>query len=149
MKKFVISLLISVFLISGCTGTFQATRSVYKFHRSQENKWLDEAVFLGVSIIPVYGLATLGDAVIFNSVEFWTKKNPLLDASMAGKSLGEDIILERTAQSIIVKDKSGTVLYTSIKDSEGGITVYDGNDMMVSYFSPEEIQDNKMQLSMN
>jgi hypothetical protein len=34
-------------------------------------------MFLILAWLPVYGLATLGDAVVFNSIEFWTGDNPV------------------------------------------------------------------------
>ncbi len=42
-----------------------------------EDKWVQEAVHLGMWIVPVYQISLLGDIVIFNSVEFWTDENPL------------------------------------------------------------------------
>lgn len=34
-------------------------------------------MFLVLTWVPVYGVATLADALVFNSVEFWTGKNPI------------------------------------------------------------------------
>lgn len=42
-----------------------------------ESKWVNELIFLGLNIIPVYGFAYLGDIVIFNSMEFWGADNPI------------------------------------------------------------------------
>ncbi len=36
-----------------------------------------ELVFLGLIIIPAYGLFSFGDAIIFNSIEFWGGSNPI------------------------------------------------------------------------
>ena len=81
MKRVVTGMLAASLLVSGCTGTFQLTRKVYQFHRSQSDKWMDEILFLVVAILPVYSLATLADAVVFNSIEFWTGNNPIQSAS--------------------------------------------------------------------
>jgi hypothetical protein len=42
-----------------------------------DSKWVKWLVFLGLSIIPVYELFVLADALVLNSVEFWTGSNPI------------------------------------------------------------------------
>jgi hypothetical protein len=76
MKK-TCALLALVVLLSSCTGSFQLTNKVYTFNREIEDKWVEELVFLGLCIFPVYEV-TLGiDMLIFNTAEFWTGENPL------------------------------------------------------------------------
>jgi hypothetical protein len=71
-------------LTSGCYGPFNATRNLHHWNgQVSSNKWANEGVFLLMNIIPVYGLFILGDAIIFNSVEFWTGDNPI-EPSMVG-----------------------------------------------------------------
>ena len=77
MKRVVFGLLAVCVFATGCTGSFMLTRKVYNFHRTMDDKWVDELAFLGCIILPVYGLATLGDAIIFNSIEFWSGENPI------------------------------------------------------------------------
>lgn len=36
-----------------------------------DSEWGNEAIFLGLNIVPVYSLAYLADIVVFNSIEFW------------------------------------------------------------------------------
>ncbi|MBC2717933.1 MAG: DUF3332 family protein [Desulfobacteraceae bacterium] len=147
MKKMMVCLVIMGFVISGCTGSFNVTKNIYQIHRSQENQWVDEVVFLAFVIVPVYGIGMLADGVIFNTVEFWSGENPIT-VSMNDSS-DEDVILERSAKGVVAKDKIGLVLYTSIKDAEGGVSVYDGDEMLVRYFSPEEVQSERSRLYLN
>lgn len=63
--------------LAGCYGSFALTKKVYQWNGSLGNKFLKTAVMWGLNIVPVYGLATLGDAVIFNLIEFWTGSNPV------------------------------------------------------------------------
>lgn len=142
MKKMIVCLMVVGFFVSGCTGSFNVTRNIYKIHRSQENKWVDEVIFLAFAIIPVYGIGILADGVIFNSIEFWSGENPIT----ASKSdyLNDDIVIERSAVGAVAKDKSGMVLYTSTKDANGGVAVYDANEKLVRYFSPEEVKSKKV-----
>lgn len=67
--------------VSGCFGSFTLTRNIYGFNeRISDNKFVRWLVFLGITIIPVYGLGALADALVFNSLEFWTGSNPLANA---------------------------------------------------------------------
>ncbi len=78
MKKFIpVVLAACVLVMTGCTGPFALTKKVHAWQTGFDEKWVDEVAFLGCVILPVYGLATLGDALIFNSVEFWTGDNPM------------------------------------------------------------------------
>lgn len=88
-RKLLIAVL--VLSLSGCFGGFRATRAVHHFNRAiSPHKWVQEIVFLGMIIIPVYGLATLLDAIIVNSIEFWTGSNPLAHAGDQKRVDGED-----------------------------------------------------------
>ena len=81
MKKKSIAVALSLALglasLQGCIGTFQLTGKVLNFNKGLGNKWIQELVFLVMNIIPVYGVAIIVDALIFNSLEFWTGSNPI------------------------------------------------------------------------
>ena len=83
MKKFVtraiiIALIGSTGILSGCYGSFSLTSKLYNWNGQVSNqKFVNELVFLGLCILPAYELCTLGDALIFNSIEFWGGQNPI------------------------------------------------------------------------
>ena len=149
MKKLIASLLIGCIVLgAGCTGPFKLTKGVHKWQTGFENKWVDEAAFLGCIILPVYGLATLGDAIIFNSVEFWTGENPMdtvklerdgktvemslqADGSIRVSGGQQTLILERTDMGVTAKDASGNVMYRSVKDKNNLISVYDASGKLI------------------
>jgi len=91
MRRTVAALVLVGFLplaTTGCFGTFQLTRKIYQFNKEvSPDKWIRELAFLVMLILPVYGFATLFDAVLFNSVEFWTGKNPVLTADGASQTI--------------------------------------------------------------
>ena len=61
---------------TSCIGPNNAFNSVATWNsKLSDSKWVNELAFLGLNIIPVYGVFLLGDCPIFNSVEFWTGKN--------------------------------------------------------------------------
>jgi hypothetical protein len=82
MKRMIAVCVLAGFLplaTGGCFGSFGLTRKVYGFNKQvSSDKWIREIVFLVLVIVPVYGLATLADAVVFNLIEFWTGRNPVL-----------------------------------------------------------------------
>jgi len=167
MKKAIALVLIVTFFTTGCTGSFNLTHKVYNFHRSQTDKWSDELCFLIVALIPVYSFAMLGDAIIFNSIEFWTGKNPV-DMSyvppasrivqngsdkyrmsfnsktdqvyLTSLSKGNHgVIFERSDNMITAKNEQGKVLYSSVQEKDGGVSIYDGNGKLVKNYPAGQI----------
>lgn len=64
--------------LAGCFGSFGATRALWDWNDEvHPSKWVKWLVFLGLSIIPVYFLFVVADALVLNSVEFWTGSNPI------------------------------------------------------------------------
>jgi len=166
------------FLAAGCTGSFNLTKKVYDFHRSQSDKWADELCFLLVAITPVYSFATFADAIVFNSIEFWTGDNPVAynpDLMPATKLVrhGDDelmitydrntdqititprqasneniaLTLERNDEMVLARNENGDVIYSSMKNDGGDISIYDGQGELVKNFSPAEIGSFKEALS--
>jgi hypothetical protein len=69
---------------SGCYGGFAVTQALYKFNGEikvsddkKANRVVQSVVMVVMAIFPVYEIAMLADALIVNSIEFWTGKNPM------------------------------------------------------------------------
>lgn len=79
MKKSMLAVLLSSSLLfSGCLGSFQAFNNLKDWnHEVSDSKFVNNLVFWGLNIIPVYGLFFVGDALIFNVIEFWSGSNPI------------------------------------------------------------------------
>jgi hypothetical protein len=79
MKKLVMcSLLATVFLFTSCLGSFSAWNGLKSWNEdATDNKFVNNAIFWGLNIIPVYGLFYAGDVIIFNLIEFWSGDNPI------------------------------------------------------------------------
>lgn len=73
----VVGLVALALLTSGCYGPFNLTRRLYTWNSQVGDKWEKELVFLLLVALPVYELTAFGDAVVFNSMEFWTGNNPV------------------------------------------------------------------------
>jgi hypothetical protein len=69
----------SMFL-SSCVGSFGLFNRLSSWNQNVSNKFVNELVFLALNIVPVYGIAYLADAVVINSIEFWSGSNPMANA---------------------------------------------------------------------
>ena len=44
-----------------------------------EKDWVNEVVFIGLLIVPVYQIAMAGDYLVFNTIDYWSGKSTLTD----------------------------------------------------------------------
>lgn len=139
IQKFIAAAIMAAFL-TGCVGQFALTKEVYKFNlEASEEKFVDELLFLALNVVPVYGIAAAVDAIVLNSIEFWTDENPMSktpavtkrveaeDGSYADMTKMEDgrihvqtfnpannelraFYLEKGDQSVSVRDENGELL---------------------------------------
>ncbi len=151
MKK-IISLIVVVSFaaaLTGCYGPFRLTQKVHQWNGKVGDKWVNEGVFLVLTILPVYSVTLLADAVVLNSVEFWTGKNPMsakqirtigngeqqavmtyqpdsrrlrIDMFTKNKNTGTVIVEPGPDGSMIARDPKGTLLI-STADSDGMVNV--------------------------
>lgn len=77
-------------LLSSCVGSFGLFNRVAKWNQKVSNKFVNELVFLALNIIPVYGVCYLADALVINSIEFWTGSNPMADIGKIKTVKGAD-----------------------------------------------------------
>jgi hypothetical protein len=79
MKKTILALVCaSALVFTGCLGSFQAFNNLKDWnHEVSDSRFVNNLVFWGLNIVPVYGLFFLGDALIFNVIEFWSGSNPI------------------------------------------------------------------------
>lgn len=78
MKKVFLTLaLAGTLFLSSCIGSFNLTKMYYNFNNSIGSKWINELVFFASICVPIYEVCTFADAVVFNTIEFWTGSNPV------------------------------------------------------------------------
>lgn len=78
------------FLLSSCVGSFGLHSKLVNWNQSIGNKFVNELVYLACNIIPVYGVCYLADAVVINSIEFWSGSNPMASVGDIKKVKGEN-----------------------------------------------------------
>lgn len=106
--------------LSGCYGSFNMTKKVHDWNGSLGNKFVQEAVFLAFNIIPVYPVSVFVDAVILNTVEFWTGNNPLVlhEGVNHIQIKGVDYIVDVADESVKVHDNQGVLLNELVFNAE-------------------------------
>ncbi|MEW7278737.1 DUF3332 domain-containing protein [Aquimarina sp. 2201CG1-2-11] len=79
MKKQTICIALATsILFSSCLGSFSAFNGLRDWNDGvTDSKFLDNLIFWGLNIVPVYGLFFIGDVLIFNTIEFWSGSNPV------------------------------------------------------------------------
>ena len=95
MKKFNLKLAATVmvcgaFLFSSCIGSFGLHSKLLSWNEGIGNKFVNELVYLAFNIIPVYGICYLADALVINSIEFWSGSNPMASIGEEKKVKGEN-----------------------------------------------------------
>lgn len=93
MRKFKVSVAAltfgaAMFLMTSCIGSFGLFNKVLKWNRkATNNKFVNELIFLGLNILPVYEFSILLDYLLFNSLEFWTGNSPMsnVDKTVKGE----------------------------------------------------------------
>lgn len=79
MRKLIMCSVMSLaFLSTSCLGSFSAWNGLRDWNEGfADNKFVNNAIFWGLNIIPIYPLFYAGDVFIFNLVEFWSGSNPM------------------------------------------------------------------------
>lgn len=77
-SKFIVLALTVSILSTSCLGSFSAFNNLKDWnHQVSDSKFVNNLLFWGLNIVPVYGLFFIGDALIFNTIEFWSGSNPI------------------------------------------------------------------------
>lgn len=119
--KFSALLLSATILLSSCIGSFGLTNKVKNWNEGLGNKFVNELVFVCMHIVPVYPIAIFADAVVLNSIEFWTGNNPM------ASNVGETKIVTNTASEDI-----------QITTTENGYNLSNGEQEMQLVFDEAE-----------
>ena len=62
-------------LCTGCLGPNHATARLARYNQDIENRWVRQGAFW--VFIPAYIVVSVGDNLIFNSMQWWTGNNPV------------------------------------------------------------------------
>ena len=110
-------------LFSSCIGSFGLWNSLKDWNQGVSNKFVNELIFLAFHIVPVYEIAYLADALVLNSIEFWSGSNPTA-------SIGEVKTVQGENGEYLVKTNENG--YTITKKGEDKLSLQNGTSMTVT-----------------
>lgn len=62
-------------VLTSCLGANHATGHLYKWNAEIGNRWGRSIVF--ILVLPAYMVTSIGDLLIFNSIQWWSGDNPI------------------------------------------------------------------------
>lgn len=107
---------------SGCFGGFALTKKLYEFNSAISGKWVRWLVFLLFFAFAVYAFASLIDALVLNSVEFWTGQRPLSSTQVHQDKKRKAVVSAPDPDTVVIdmhhgKAKVGRVAMTRIENA--------------------------------
>lgn len=111
---------------TACFGSFTTLHKVYAWNKSVDpDKWAQWGVFTAAMIVPVYPSATIFDLMFVNSVEFWSGKNPMADATAeTGEHVAMQLQPDGTVDATVSAPDGREERYTVVREP-GAISAYD------------------------
>lgn len=89
MTKSVIALTLGAMTLSSCIGSFGLTNKVLDWNKQATgNKFLNELIF--IVITPAYAVCSVADALVLNSIEFWTGNKVVANVGKTKNVMGKD-----------------------------------------------------------
>jgi hypothetical protein len=128
---------------AGCFGKFRLVRKVYQFNKDiSHDKWVQWLAFLVLVIVPIYGIATLVDAIVANSLEFWTGTNPI-QADVGTRKVvkgpnGETITLtvaDPRRLHVLVEEPGGAVRTFELVKEGDAVSAWDADGRLLARVS--------------
>ncbi len=106
---------------SSCIGSFKLTNKVLSWNEGVGNKFVNELVFIALHIIPVYELTIAADAIIFNTIEFWSGDN------IIAQSTQQEVKGQNGDTYLVTTDQNGYTITNQTDNSTIGF-IFDRND---------------------
>lgn len=61
----------------GCYGNFALTKKLYNWNGTVGDKYINSIIMFALGAVQVYTICAFADWAVFNTLEFWTGKNPV------------------------------------------------------------------------
>lgn len=137
--KFSALLLSATILLSSCIGSFGLTNKVKDWNEGLGNKFVNELVFVCMHIVPVYPIAIFADAVVLNSIEFWTGENPMAanvgETKIVTNTAGEDIQITTTENGYNLSNGEQEMQLVFDEAEKTWSAVYDNESVKLMQFT--------------
>lgn len=123
--------------LQACFGSFALTKKVYEFNRDVSSSFVvQEVVFLAFLIVPVYGVVGFVDAIILNTIEFFTGSNPVAMGERQSETIaladGSSVTLTYTRKGVwIEQDRDGKRSRHLLKNEVTGLQLLDEDGTLI------------------
>jgi hypothetical protein len=87
---------------TGCIGNFRLAGNLLDWNKQLSNKWVNELVFVGLNVVPVYAFFLMGDAFIFNAIEFWGGTNPISSTGEGSDAVASTRTFEQGQHKVVL-----------------------------------------------
>jgi len=139
---------------SGCYGSFGLAKKVHKWNGDvSENKFVQWLVFVGLCVIPVYEVSLIVDALVLNTIEFWTGSNPVGGVAQVERAEDGSVLVTRGGESFrvvpesrttaVVYREDGTKLGTAVVQPDQSVAVYDDAGREVRRYTSAQLAGNE------
>ncbi|MDE5728051.1 MAG: DUF3332 domain-containing protein [Duncaniella sp.] len=133
MKKTFIPVALAVAIAStplcSCIGSFSLSNKLLGWNKQVGGKVVNELVFIAFCIIPVYEVSLIADAIVFNSIEFWSGDNPVAS--------GKRVIEGEDGRYLVEADRKGYTISREDGAMEPIRLDYDDKEMSWSAVMPD------------
>lgn len=123
--------------LQACFGSFALTTKVYQFNRDVSSSFVvQEVVFLAFLIVPVYGVVGFVDAIILNTIEFFTGSNPVAMNERQSETIamadGSTMTLTYTRKGVwIEQEHDGKRTRHLLKNDVTGMQLLDESGLLI------------------
>lgn len=124
MKKKSISVLLASVIagsvmFTSCIGSFGLTNKLLSWNKGVNTKFVNELVFVGFHIIPVYPISVLADILVINAIEFWSGTNPVADVGTVKNIETEQglFAIETTEEGYLIQKDGDDVVVDLVFDA--------------------------------
>lgn len=111
-------------MTTACYGPFNLAKTIYRWNAGVQGngdinqKWMREIIFVALVIIPVYQISLFVDAVLFNSIQFWTGSNPIKVSQEGGDRQGLSIQAGETSARLAFGADGASAQVTYIRQGK-------------------------------
>lgn len=130
----------SSMMFTSCIGSFSLTNKVLSWNKQVGNKFVNTLIFAAFWPIPVYPLTIAADALVINSIEFWSGSNPVTADNIQiidGKHSKYQIERNKNGYKIIDLANNTTVQFTFNSNENSWSLESDGKSYKLLEFVDE------------
>lgn len=123
-------------MFSSCIGSFSLTNKLLSWNKGVSNKFVNELIFFGFWVLPVYEVCALADVLVLNSIEFWSGSNPVAQGTKVIEGQDGKYLVECDGKGYtITSENDGSVVRLNFDEADNSWSVAaDGKEVKLMSF---------------